>query len=213
MLSTAAIAVLCTFAPMRRITAILLRSFLQGLLLLSPIAITAYVLYSVFTGVDNLVPVVPRGVGFLLIIVVVTIVGYLGTRFFIGKWLFDSFAYLMEHTPGVKYIYSSVRDVIKSFVGDKKRFNKPVWVCVNINPEIWRIGFMTQRDMGHFGMRDKVAVYMPHAYAISGWVIVTDAKNVKPVKDMTAGEAMKFAVSGGITTVEDEQNHEKTDQF
>jgi len=198
---------------MRRITAILLRSFLQGLLLLSPIAITAYVLYSVFTGVDNLVPVVPRGVGFLLIIVVVTIVGYLGTRFFIGKWLFDSFAYLMEHTPGVKYIYSSVRDVIKSFVGDKKRFNKPVWVCVNINPEIWRIGFMTQRDMGHFGMRDKVAVYMPHAYAISGWVIVTDAKNVKPVKDMTAGEAMKFAVSGGITTVEDEQNHEKTDQF
>ena len=54
---------------------------------------------------------------------------------------------------------------------------------------------------------------MPHAYAISGWVIVTDAKNVKPVKDMTAGEAMKFAVSGGITTVEDEQNHEKTDQF
>ena len=213
MLSTAAIAVLCTFAPMRRITAILLRSFLQGLLLLSPIAITAYVLYSVFTGVDNLVPVVPRGVGFLLIIVVVTIVGYLGTRFFIGKWLFDSFAYLMEHTPGVKYIYSSVRDVIKSFVGDKKRFNKPVWVCVNINPEIWRIGFMTQRDMGNFGMRGKVAVYMPHAYAISGWVIVTEAKNIKPIKDMTAGEAMKFAVSGGITTVEDEQNHEKTDQF
>jgi uncharacterized membrane protein len=198
---------------MRRITAILLRSFLQGLLLLSPIAITAYVLYSVFTGVDNLVPVVPRGVGFLLIIVVVTIVGYLGTRFFIGKWLFDSFAYLMEHTPGVKYIYSSVRDVIKSFVGDKKRFNKPVWVCVNINPEIWRIGFMTQRDMGNFGMRGKVAVYMPHAYAISGWVIVTEAKNIKPIKDMTAGEAMKFAVSGGITTVEDEQNHEKTDQF
>ena len=198
---------------MRRITAILLRSFLQGLLLLSPIAITAYVLYSVFTGVDNLVPVVPRGVGFLLIIFVVTLVGYLGTRFFVGKWLFDSFAYLMEHTPGVKYIYSSVRDLIKSFVGDKKRFNKPVWVCVNINPEIWRIGFMTQRDMGGFGMRDKVAVYMPHAYAISGWVIVTDAKNVKPVKEMTAGEAMKFAVSGGITTIEDEENHEKTDQF
>ena len=188
----------------RRITAILLRSFLQGLLLLSPIAITVYVLYSVFTGVDNLVPVVPRGVGFLLIIVVVTIVGYLGTRFFVGKWLFDSFSYLMEHTPGVKYIYSSVRDLIKSFVGDKKRFNKPVWVCVNVNPEIWRIGFMTQRDMGHFGHIGKVAVYMPHAYAISGWVIVTDSKNVKPVKEMTAGEAMKFAVSGGITTTEED---------
>ena len=200
---------------MRRFAAVLLRSFLQGLLLLSPIAITAYLLYSAFNGIDNMVPFVPRGRGFgvIFIIVLVTAVGYLGTRFFVGKWAFDSFAYLMEHTPGVKYIYSSVRDVIKSFVGDKKRFNKPVWVCVNYNPELWRIGFMTQRDMAGHGMEGKVAVYLPHAYAISGWVIVTERKNVKPVVEMTAGEAMKFAVSGGITTVEVTENARDKDQL
>lgn len=198
---------------MRRVAATLLRSFLQGLLLISPIAITAFVLYSVFDKIDNLLPFIPqRGVGFLIIIVVVTLVGYFGTRFFLGKWLFDAFEYVMEHTPGVKFLYSSVRDVIKSFVGDKKRFNKPVWVCVNVHPEIWRIGFMTQSDMTHLGMSDKVAVYMPHAYAISGWVIVTDGKNVKPVQDMTAGEAMKFAVSGGITTVVEEEADAKKNQ-
>ena len=198
---------------MRRFTAVLLRSFLQGLLLLSPIAITIYLLFSVFKGVDNLIPFVPRGLGFVIIIVAVTLIGYFGTRFFIGKWVFDSFAYLMEHTPGVKHIYSSVRDFVTSFVGDKKRFNKPVWVCVNVNPEMWRIGFMTQKDMTHLGMPNKVAVYMPHAYAISGWVIVTENKYVKPVKEMTAGEAMKFAVSGGITTVEDDGKNEPKDQF
>ena len=200
---------------MRRFAAILLRSFLQGLLLLSPIAITGYVLYKVFDGVDNMVPFVPRGFGFgfIIIIVAVTIVGYLGTRFFIGKWLFDAFGHLMERTPGVKYIFSSVRDIIKSFVGDKKRFNKPVWVRVNVEPEIWRIGFLTQRDMTHYGMNEKVAVYLPHAYAISGWVIITDGKNVKPVKDMTSGEAMKFAVSGGVTTVEDIENNANKDQL
>jgi len=199
---------------MRRIAARLLRSFLQGLLLLSPIAITAFVLYSLFDKVDNLLPFIHwRGVGFIIIIVVVTLVGYFGTRFFIGKWLFDAFEYVMEHTPGVKFLYSSIRDVIKSFVGDKKRFNKPVWVCVNVNPEIWRIGFMTQRDMTHFGFDHKVAVYMPHAYAISGWVIITDGKNVKPVQGMTSGEAMKFAVSGGVTTVEDEETNAKKDQL
>ncbi|MCW3122157.1 MAG: hypothetical protein JWQ38_1649 [Flavipsychrobacter sp.] len=197
---------------MRRIPALLLRSFLQGLLLLSPIALTGYLLYSVFINVDSLVPVakMPPGIGFLIIIGAVTIIGVLGTRFFIGKWIFDSFANLLEHTPGVKFIYSSIRDVIKSFVGDKKRFNKPVWVRVNNSPEIWRIGFMTQTDMSHLGLINKVAVYMPHAYAISGWVIVTDGTNVKPVQDMTAGEAMKFAVSGGITTeVEAEGNGKK----
>lgn len=196
--------------PVRRLAAILIRSFLQGLLLISPIAITAFVLYSLFDKVDNMLWFVPqRGVGFVIIIVLVTVVGYFGTRFFIGRWLFDAFEYVMEHTPGIKFLYSSIRDVIKSFVGDKKRFNKPVWVCVNMNPEIWRIGFMTQSDMSDFGMADRVAVYMPHAYAISGWVIVTEKKNVKRVTEMTAGEAMKFAVSGGITTVEEGDDGKK----
>jgi uncharacterized membrane protein len=151
----------------------------------------------------------PNGIGFLIIIAAVTLLGYFGTRFFLGRWIFDAFANLMEHTPGVKFIYSSIRDVIGSFVGDKKRFNKPVWVCVNYNPEIWRIGFMTQRDMLHLGLDNKVAVYMPHAYAISGWVIVTESKNVKFIKEMTAAEAMKFAVSGGITTMEEGENSSK----
>ena len=189
---------------MRRLTAILFRSFLQGLILLSPIAITAYLLYSVFDGVDKLVPFVPRGLGFLIIISFVTILGYLGTRLFVGRWLFDAFGHVLENTPGVKFIYSSIRDIIGSFVGDKKRFNQPVWVCVSTAPEIWRIGFLTQKDMTHFGLSDMIAVYMPHAYAISGWVIVTERKNIKFIKDMTAGEAMKFAVSGGVTTKEDE---------
>lgn len=191
---------------MRRVASTLLRSFLQGLILLSPIALTGYLLYYIFTSIDSLVPSMPRGIGFLIIIAVVTVIGYLGTRFFVGKWLFDSFSYLMAHTPGIKYIYSSIRDVINSFVGDKKRFNKPVWVCVNEGPQIWRIGFLTQDDMSSMGMNDKVAVYMPHSYAISGWVIIVDRKNVKPVDTMTSGEAMKFAVSGGITTVEESEN-------
>jgi len=181
---------------------------LQGLILLSPIAITAYVLYIVFESVDNLVPYVPPGVGFVIIIAFVTIIGYLGTKFFIGKWLFDTFGAMMEHTPGIKYIYTSVKDMISSFVGDKKRFNQPVWVCTNLNPEIWRIGFMTQRDMAHLGMANKAAVYLPHAYAISGYVIIADTKLIKPVTKMNAAEAMKFAVSGGVTNIEDEHKHE-----
>lgn len=193
---------------MRRFAAILFRSFLQGLLILSPIAITAYVIYTVFDSVDSLVPYVPRGIGFIIIVLFVTLIGYLGTRFFIGRLLFDGFDYMLEHTPGIKYIYSSIKDVLDSFVGDKKRFNKPVWVCTNFHPEIWRIGFMTQPDMAYLGMQSKVSVYLPHSYAISGYVIVVDAKNVKPVTKMNAAEAMKFAVSGGITSTAEERQQQ-----
>lgn len=194
---------------MRRIAAIFFRSFLQGLLILSPIAVTAYVIYTVFDSVDRLIPWVPRGLGFVIIITLVTFIGYMGTRFFLGRMLFDAFDHLLQHIPGIKYIYSSIKDVMGSFVGDKKRFNKPVWVCINLHPEIWRIGFMTQKDMAYLGMAGKVAVYLPHAYAVSGYVILTDTKLIKPVTKMTAAEAMKFAVSGGITSVDDEKHHEK----
>ncbi len=192
---------------MRRLAAILIRSFLQGLLILSPIALTAYVIYVVFDGVDRLVPWVPRGLGFLIIITVVTFIGYMGTRFFIGRMLVDSFDYILEHIPGIRFIYSSIKDVMDSFVGDKKRFNKPVWVCTNHHPEIWRIGFMTQKDLTYLGMNGKVSVYLPHSYAISGYVIIVDEKSVKPVNTLNAAEAMKFAVSGGITASEDERHH------
>jgi uncharacterized membrane protein len=123
--------------------------------------------------------------------------------------LFEAFDYLLEHIPGIKYIYSSIKDVMDSFVGDKKRFNKPVWVCTNHNPEIWRIGFMTQKDLGQLGMEGKVAVYLPHSYAISGYVIIVEATNPIPVTKLTAAEAMKFAVSGGVTTSDEVKAHDK----
>ncbi|OSZ82527.1 hypothetical protein CAP35_04455 [Chitinophagaceae bacterium IBVUCB1] len=195
---------------MRRIAAIIIRSFLQGLLILSPIAITAYVIYIVFDSVDRLVPWVPRGLGFFVIVVLVTFIGYMGTRFFLGKMLFDAFDNMLQHIPGIKYIYSSIKEVMGSFVGDKKRFNKPVWVCINQNPEIWRIGFMTQQDLAYLGMANKIAVYLPHSYAVSGYVVIVEVKNVKAVTKMTAAEAMKFAVSGGITGLEEiEKNNDK----
>ncbi|RYE24056.1 MAG: DUF502 domain-containing protein [Sphingobacteriales bacterium] len=192
---------------MRKFATILFRSFLQGLLILSPIAVTAYIIYIVFNSVDSLVPWVPRGLGFLVIISTVTFIGYMGTRFFLGRMLFDSFDYLLQHIPGIKYIYSSIKDVMGSFVGDKKRFNKPVWVCINHNPEMWRIGFMTQKDLAYLGMANRIAVYLPHAYAVSGYVIVVEPTNIKPITKMNPAEAMKFAVSGGITSVDDHSHH------
>lgn len=166
---------------------------------MAPIAVTAYLVYITFNSVDQLIPWVPRGLGFLIIIGGVSIIGYLGTRFFLGKALFDFFDHLLERTPGIKYIYTSVKEVMSSFVGDKKRFNQAVWVLTGTSPEVWRIGFLTQPDMEYLGMEGKVAVYLPHSYAISGWVVVVDALHVRPVTSMSSAEAMKFAVSGGIT--------------
>ena len=145
---------------MRYFAKLLLRSFFQGLVILGPVAVTAYVIYQVFVNVDDLIPFdgilpfkLPRGIGFLVVMSTVTLVGYLGTRFFFAKAI-DAFNHLLEHTPGIKHIYSSVKEIMGSFVGDKRKFNKPVWVRVQHEPEIWRIGFLTQKSMDNLGLED-----------------------------------------------------------
>lgn len=188
---------------MREIAGLIFRSFLKGLIILAPIGVTAWIIVKVFTEIDTIIPSVPRGLGFVIVISCVTIIGYFGTRFFIGKAIFDFFDHLLERTPGIKFIYSSVKDVMSSFVGDKKRFNAPVWVRTQHEPETWRIGFLTQPDMTYLGMDGHAAVYLPHSYAISGWVVVVHVENIRRVTTMSPAEAMKFAVSGGITISDD----------
>ncbi|RQO30636.1 hypothetical protein DBR32_07840 [Taibaiella sp. KBW10] len=188
--------------PNKNIGKYLLKAFLQGLVILGPISVTVAVIWYVFTSIDNLIPSLSQempGLVFVLIIVVTILIGILGTRFFVGRFLVDLFSHIMENTPGIKFIYTAIKEVMVSFVGDKKKFNNPVWVKTQSDPEIWRIGFLTQPDMNFVALEDKVSVYLPHSYAISGWVIITDAGNIKTVQGMNAAEAMKFAVSGGVT--------------
>lgn len=180
----------------------LLKAFLQGLVILGPVSVTVAVIYYVFSSIDSLIPSLSEqipGLAFIMLIIFTTLIGIIGTRFFVGRFIVDLLEHILEKTPGIKFIYTSIKEVLVSFVGDKKKFNNPVWVKTNNDPEVWRIGFLTQPDMSFADFHEKISVYLPHSYAISGWVIVTEMKNVKPVIGMNAAEAMKFAVSGGIT--------------
>ena len=188
---------------MKKIFGTFIKSFLQGLVIVGPIGVTIYAVFFVLEKLDSLVPYADRlgpGVGALIAIFFITLVGYFGTRFLVGRLLVQMFDYILEHTPGIKFLYTSLKDILGSFVGDKRKFNQPVWVQVSEQPKVFRIGFLTQKDMPDFPEENKVAVYLPHAYAISGWVIVVDRAVVTPITDMSAAEAMKFAVSGGVTT-------------
>lgn len=191
---------------MRKLAALFLRYFLQGIIIISPIAITAWAAYSIFDFVDTKIPYMPRGVGFLIVISSLILIGWLGSTFFIWKFLIDFFDSVLERTPFLKFIYTSVKDVVESFMGDKKKFTKPVLVKVRTNPEIFQIGFVTQKDLSKIGIEGKVAVYMPHSYAVSGFLFIVDSENVTPL-DMNPSDAMKMAVSGGVAGYNDE--HEK----
>ncbi|MEZ2441192.1 DUF502 domain-containing protein [Chitinophaga sp. RCC_12] len=189
----------------------LLRYFFQGLLILAPIGITALTLYWAFITIDNLIPkeLIPegasfsflryKGVGFALVLLLIIGVGYLSSSFIIGR-IFDLFDHLLERTPFIKYIYTSIKDVFDAFVGEKKKFDHPVLVQV-YGVDVWEMGFITQTDVSNLGLEGYMAVYVPHAYAITGKVFMVPKERVKPLTNVSAGEAMKFAVSGGVTHI------------
>lgn len=196
----------------------ILRYFFQGLLILAPIGITAFTLYWGFTTIDNLLPrdIVPedsplnflryKGVGFAIVLIFIVFVGYISSSFIVGR-LLDFFDHMLERTPFIKYIYSSVKDVFDAFVGEKKKFDHPVLVNI-YGEDVWEMGFVTQVSVTNLGLsEDYIAVYVPHAYAITGKVFMVRKTKVKELTNVSAGEAMKFSVSGGVTNITETAHH------
>ena len=73
---------------------------------------------------------------------------------------------------------------------------------------MWRIGFITQEDASEFGFSKYVAVYIPMSYSIAGNVYLLPRERIRNIADVNATDAMKFAISGGVTHIIDE-DHKK----
>ena len=146
----------------------LLNYFLQGLLFIVPVVVTLWVLIRTILWVDSLLPFqipikIPGvstleipGLGLLTIFVFISLVGYIGIRY-IRNPLFSYFERFIVKAPLVKLIYGSVKDLVEAFVGEKRRFNKPVLVRLEKDSDINRIGFITQEDLSELGLSKGIA--------------------------------------------------------
>lgn len=184
--------------------------FLQGLLYIVPITVTLYVVVLVLENIDNIIPglldklgvnlQIP-GLGLIIIIVLITIIGFLGSVI-ITSPINSFFQNLLKKAPLLATIYSSVKDLMSTFVGKKKGFNKPVLIKIYNNSTIERIGFITNEELKKIGIKEgKVLVYLPHSYAVSGQLFIVDRSYITPI-DASSSEIMKLIVSGGVTELE-----------
>lgn len=188
----------------------IIRFFIQGLIIIAPIAITAYALYWLFEKVDGILrPFVNiPGLGFVLIIVFVILVGWVSSNFLMGSAI-NFFDQWMERTPGIKFIYSSTKDFFEAFAGDKRKFNKAVLASV-FAEDVWIVGFLTDEEMEKFEMgSDKVSVYVPQSYNFAGQLYILPRTRVRKIEQITAGEAMKYAVTGGVVDLDDDDDEKK----
>ena len=177
--------------------------FFRGLLFVVPVALTVYIIMVCIRWLDSLIPFPVPGLGMLTIVASITLIGYLASTLLAGP-VFNLLEEVLIKVPLVNIIYTSLKDLISAFVGDKKKFDRPVMVALNADLTIQKPGFITQSDLSQLGLIDKVAVYLPHSYNFSGNLFIVPSHCVTPINASSA-DIMKFIVSGGVSGLEGEE--------
>ena len=181
----------------------LLNHFLRGLVLLAPLALTIYVCWLVFATIDRWLGIPIPGVGFLLTVALITLFGFLASSL-ITRSLLALVESVLGRLPFVRLLYTSTKDLLNAFVGEKRRFETPVLVRLTADGGAAAIGFITQESMDRLGIPGHVAVYLPQAYNFAGQTLIVPAERVTRITTSSA-DVMAFVVSGGVTGVPDDR--------
>jgi uncharacterized membrane protein len=179
------------------ILSMLIRYFLKGVLTIIPFAFTVYVIALLLKKLDGIIKLSIPGLGIAITLAGITLIGYLGSLSIIKSSL-EKIEYVILKIPLINILYSSFKEFILAFLGNKKKFNIPVLINMSNSPVLQKIGFITQDTLKGIDINDSIAVYAPHSYAFSGDLYITKKENVV-LLNISSSEAMKFVVSGGVT--------------
>ena len=174
--------------------------FLRGLVVVAPLALTIYVCALIFTTIDNWLGLRIRGVGFLLTLVLITIVGFMASSL-VTRSVLSGLDRVLDRLPFVRLLYSSAKDMLDAFVGEKRRFDKPVLVSLSGDGSLKVLAFLTSDSLVSLGVVDHVSVYMPQSYGFAGHILVVPAARVERINADPA-RVMAFIISGGVTAVQ-----------
>lgn len=177
----------------------LLNYFLRGVVVVAPLAVTAYVCWRLFVAVDGWLGLSVPGAGFVVTLASFVVVGFLASTF-LARGLFGLVERVLTRLPFVRLLYGSTKDLLNAFVGEHRRFDRPVAVTIYPDAGGEALGFVTQTALGHLGLEGRVAVYLPFSYSVAGHVLLFPADRVRPVAADSA-DVMAFLVSGGVTRV------------
>ena len=200
------------------------RTFLTGLVVLTPVLVTIWVVKFVLAQISGTVnPLVLRGIRLIgsgawletawvnfvspiiSVLLAVLMIYFLGTLAgnVLGRQLIQWLEKLLMTIPVVRGIYSATRQFLETFSGDKtKAFNKVV-LFEYPRQGLWTMGLLTGKTRGEVRERsgqDMVSVFVPTTpNPTSGWLIFVPIGDIQEL-DMSVDEAFKMIISGGVLT-------------
>ncbi|ASM72420.1 MULTISPECIES: DUF502 domain-containing protein [Roseobacteraceae] len=201
-------------------------SFLTGLVVIAPVGLTIWLIWSVVGWIDGMVlPFVPRayhpdrmiqdffglardsqinvrGIGVIIFLIFTIIIGWMA-KGLIGRSILRFGESLVERTPVVRSIYSGIKQISETvFAQSERSFEK---ACLVEYPRrgIWAIGFVSTTAKGEITRRagnqgDLMSIFLPTTpNPTSGFLLFFPAEDVIEL-DMTVEDAAKLVISAGL---------------
>lgn len=188
--------------------------FLAGILVTAPIALTVYLSWLLVHSVDQAVePLIPArynpdtympfgipGLGLLVVMVVLTLIGAL-TAGYIGRSVIHLGERVVARMPVVRTIYSAIKQIFETILADRAVVFRRVVLIEFPRTGLWRLGFITGTTPGRSqgvvpgGL---VNVFIPGTPNIASGFLVLAPPGELIELDITAEEALKLVISGGI---------------
>ncbi|MEX0368084.1 DUF502 domain-containing protein [Ruegeria sp. HKCCD8929] len=191
-------------------------SFLTGIVVIAPVGLTVWLIWSVVGWIDGVVlPLVPhqfrleqyiginlRGVGVVFFLVFTVIVGWIA-KGIIGRSLIHFAEGLVDRMPVVRSVYSGIKQISETvFAQTERSFEK---ACLIQYPRrgIWAIGFISTTAKGEVSERaetsgELMSVFVPTTpNPTSGFLLFFPAEDII-LLDMSIEDAAKLVISAGL---------------
>ena len=188
--------------------------FFTGILVMTPLILTIYVVWAFITFVDNLVvPLVPieyrpsyylpfsiPGLGLIIVFLFTTIVGILATGLF-GRTLIRLWENILNRMPVVRSVYSAIKQILETVMATQSDAFRQAVLVEYPRKDIWAIGFVTGSTKGEVSEnvnKKMVNVFMPTTpNPTSGFLLFFPEKDLIFL-EMSVEDALKLVVSGGM---------------
>jgi uncharacterized membrane protein len=191
--------------------------FLTGFIVVAPLTITVYLIWTFVGWVDGwVIPYIPRvynpetylpfaipGIGVLLAVMIITMIGFL-TANFIGRSIVNLGERFLSRMPLIRNIYSGLKQIFQTVLSDQSGSFSEVGLLEYPRKGLWAIVFIATETRGEVNRRlladgnETYSVFLPTTpNPTSGFLLFVPRSEVT-ILDMSVEDAAKLVISAGL---------------
>jgi uncharacterized membrane protein len=201
-------------------------NFLTGLVVIAPVGLTIWLIWSVvgwidgfvlplvplkyhpdrliqdFLGLDPLLQINVRGIGVIIFLLFTVLVGFVA-KGIIGRSLIRFAESLVERTPVVRSIYSGIKQISETIFAQSETSFETACLIEYPRKGIWAIGFISTTAKGEIatksgGEDQMMSVFLPTTpNPTSGFLLFVPKSDVIEL-DMSVEDSAKLVISAGL---------------